>query len=82
MTDVAVGVNAFEPLGSSLEVRFAVMRARRDCCESFGSLFVLMERALPSTAGGVLFVPSEFACAAGGWPLAGSSVWMKQQRFP
>lgn len=63
--------------------RFAAMRARSDDCASFGSLFVLMERARPSGAGGVALLVSVFAPGApGGVPDCGSSVWMKQQRLP
>lgn len=53
------------------------MRARSELETSFGSLFVLDERARPSvfTGGGA---PS----APGGPPEAGSSVWMKQHLFP
>ena len=58
-------------------VRFAEMRARSELDTSFGSLFVLDERARPSgLAGGG--APS----APGGPPEAGSSVWMKQHLFP
>ena len=59
-------------------VRFAVIRASSELEDtSLGSLFVLDDRARPSglLGGGV---PS----APGAAPLAGSSVWMKQHRFP
>ena len=53
------------------------MRARSELETSFGSLFVLDERARPSGfAGGG--APS----APGGPPEAGSSVWMKQHLLP
>ncbi len=58
-------------------VRFAEMRARSELETSFGSLFVLEERARPSGFGGG-GAPS----APGGPPEAGSSVWMKQHLFP
>ncbi len=58
-------------------VRFAEMRASSELETSFGSLFVLDERARPST-----FVGGGTPSVLGGPPAEGSSVWMKQHLLP
>jgi hypothetical protein len=52
------------------------MRARRDTDPSLGSLLVLRERARPSCAVGGGGIASPLG------PDGGSSVWIKQHRFP
>jgi hypothetical protein len=61
-------------VGALLDSRFA-MRAKRETDPSFGSLFVLRERARPSERGGG-------GTASPAAPDGGSSVCMKQQRLP
>jgi len=56
-------------------VRLAEIRARSETVESFGSLLVLIDRG---RASGGFSEPG----VAGLWPLAGSSVWMKQHLLP
>ena len=73
---VVLALPADEPSALSC-VRFAEMRARSELETSFGSLFVLDERARPSG-----FVGGGAPSAPGGPPEAGSSVWMKQHLLP
>ena len=66
-------------------VRLPEIRARRETFVSLGSLMVLSERPRPSDiCCVVLSVPGVVAPPVTGpvTPAVGSSVWMKQHRFP